>query len=112
MSKRFRDFGSGDSTKKDPVVFRLYDEEFTCKPSLQGRTLLNLVASTGGSENPSEVAASIERFFEVCLSDDSRERFFSLLDDPERVVSVEMLGEITSWLVEEYSGRPTQGSED
>jgi len=36
------------------------------------------------------------------------ERFNTLLDDPGKIVSVETLGEIIGWLIEEYSNRPNQ----
>lgn len=111
MSKRFKDFGSDFGVTKEPIVFKVYDEEFTCRPSLPGRTLLRLV-STGSSEDPSEIAETIETFFEVCLVEESKERFNALLEDPDKVVPVDTLADIAAWLVEEYSGRPTEGPED
>lgn len=107
MSKRFKDFGGSEHANKEPLSFKIYDEVFDCRPSLPGRVLLSLVAQSG--DDGSGIAKAIDGFFDICLLEESRKRFNDLLDDSDRVVTVEMLGEITAWLVEEYSSRPTKG---
>lgn len=111
MSKRFKDFGSNFEVPTEPITFKVYDQEFSCIPSLPGRTLLKLV-SQSGTDDASAMANTIEDFFATCLMEKDKDRFFELLDNPEKVVPVETLAEIVAWLVEEYSGRPTQGPED
>jgi hypothetical protein len=105
MTNRFKDFGSGGEVSKEPLTFKLHDEEFKCKPNLQGKTLLDIVA--GASDDGAGAAKSITAFFDVCLMPDSVERFNALLVNPDTIVTVDTLGEITAWLVEEYSSRPT-----
>jgi hypothetical protein len=107
MSKRFKDFGGSEKVNSEPLSFKIYDEVFNCRPSLPGKILLSLVAQSG--DDGAALATTIEGFFEICLLEDSKDRFKSLLDDPDRVVTVETLGDITAWLVEEYSTRPTKG---
>ena len=107
-NKRFKDFGSGSGVAAEPVSFTLHGEEFHCRPEIQGKTLLTLMANTN-AEDPSDIAKAVTSFFDVCLLPESSERFNALLEDPDRIVTVETLGEITGWLVEEYSARPTQG---
>ena len=108
---RFRDFGAGDSIS-EPLSFKLHGEEFHCKPALQGKVLLDMVA-TAQSGNDSAIANNlIETFFAKALIEESLVRFQILLEDPEKIVTVETLGELTSWLVEQYSSRPTQGPGD
>lgn len=107
MSERFKDFGGSDKVNSSPLSFKLYDEVFHCRPSLPGKVLLSLVAQSG--DDNSALASTIEGFFDICLLEDSKEKFNALLNDPERVVTVETLGDITAWLVEEYSTRPTKG---
>lgn len=109
MSSRFKDFGS-PAVDQEPLTFSLYGEKFECRPSLQGKFLLNLV-SESNSDDPAASAGVVQKFFDTVLIDESRERFNALADDPDRIVSVETLSEITSWLVEQYSARPTQPSE-
>lgn len=106
---RFKDFGSG-SADTAPLSFALYGETFECRPALQGRFLLDLIASTN-LEDEAASAAIVTKFFAEVLLPESLERFEALTSDPDRVVPVQTLGEITGWLVSEYASRPTQQSE-
>lgn len=108
---RFKDFGSGSEAPKEKITFALHGEEFECVPQIQGRVILNLV-SDGASGDPAASARIISEFFGNVLTDESNERFEALLSDKYRVVSVETLSEIVSWLMEEYGDRPNQQPED
>ena len=110
MTNRFKDFGSGGEVNKAPLSFKLHGEEFHCRTSLQGKTLLDIVASSSDTTGTG-VANTINQFFEKCLVPESYVRFNALLENPDKIVTVETLGEITAWLVEEYSSRPTQQPE-
>jgi hypothetical protein len=110
MTNRFKDFGSGGAVDKTPLSFKIHDEEFQCRPTIQGKTLLSIVANSTG-EDGAGVAKSITEFFKACLVEESYVRFNALLENPDKIVTVETLGEITAWLVEEYSSRPTQQPE-
>jgi hypothetical protein len=110
MTNRFKDFGSGQTVNDAPLSFKIHNEDFECYPSLQGKVLLDLVANSN-EDDGAAVARTIDSFFKATLQTESYERFEKLLTDPTRIVSVETLGEITAWLVEEYSSRPTQGPE-
>jgi len=103
---RFKDFGAGD-VDKTPLSFKLYEEEFHCRPAIQGSALLKMV-SDSESDDGATVANIITTFFSKTLQPESYERFEVLLEDPDRIVTVETLGEITAWLVEAYTDRPTQ----
>lgn len=107
---RFKDFGKGTLINQDPLSFKLYDEDFECYPALQGKVLLDFIAQSGGDDG-SGMADTIITFFGKTLKPESYERFMALVEDPDRVVSVETLGEITAWLVGEYSDRPTEQPE-
>jgi hypothetical protein len=107
---KFRDFGSNDSGEKEPVSFKIHGEEFYCHPELQGKVLLDLV-SKSNSDDAAEAANSINFFFKHTLIEESYERFNALLLHPDKIVQMEKLGEISAWLVEVYTSRPTQGPE-
>jgi hypothetical protein len=108
---RFKDFGSGGAGEKaEPIVFKLHDEEFTCRGEIPGKVILDLV-SKSGSEDPAEAARIIEEFFSIVLESESLERFNILAVDPHRIVSMETLSDVVAWLVEEYTDRPTQRPE-
>jgi hypothetical protein len=107
---KFRDFGSDDTGEKESVSFKIHGEEFHCRPELQGKVLLDLVAKSG-SEDPAQAANAINFFFKHALNEESYERFNALLVHPEKIVKMEKLGEISGWLVEMYASRPNQGPE-
>jgi hypothetical protein len=104
---RFKDFGDGGDVNTEPITFKLLGEEFTARPAIQGRTLLNIVADAD-SDDTGKVATVIPTFFEKALLPESYARFQALTEDPDRIVTTEKLGEIIGWLVEEYASRPTQ----
>jgi uncharacterized protein (DUF1778 family) len=110
MTTRFKDFGVGGDTNTEPLSFKLHEEEFHCHKNLQGKALLDMVSNAKSGE-AEDVSRTITDFFAKALVAESYERFIKLLDHPEKIVTIESLGEITAWLVEAYSGRPTSGPE-
>ena len=108
---RFKEFGSGGENISTPLSFKIHGEEFFCYPSIQGKTLLDMVSQSMQQDSAMAVEV-ITTFFEKALKPESKESFNSLINDPERIVTVDALGDIVTWLVEQYSSRPTQGSED
>jgi len=111
MTGRFKDFGESSNVVKEPLSFKLYGEEFNCVPAIQGKVLLDTVKKVD-SDKASAAAEIIEDFFRTTLLDESYQRFQRLLSDPDKIVTVETLSEITAWLVGEYSERPTKESSD
>ena len=108
---RFKDFGSGSSdSPKEPLSFKLFDEEFHCKPAIQGKVLMNLAASSS-DEDPAAAAKTIDDFFHYVLVEESDVRFQQLIVDADRIVSMDTLSDIISWLIEEYTKRPNQQPE-
>lgn len=110
MTTRFKDFGAGGEVNSEPLSFKLHDEEFHCHKNLQGKALLDMASGASKAETE-DVSQTILKFFSKALVEESYARFLKLLDHPDKIVTVESLGEITAWLVEEYSGRPTPGPE-
>lgn len=109
---RFKDFGAGkeDTSSKEPLSFKLHGEDFECLPRLQGKTLLEFI-ELANSENAGDSAKVTRTFFSKVMPDASYAKFNLLLDDKEKIVSVETLSEIIGWLIEEYSNRPNQQPE-
>jgi hypothetical protein len=111
MSK-FKDFGGGaTAADAEPIVFKLHGEDFSCRPEIPGKLMLDLVANSSDDENPAAAALVVPRFFSAVLLPESLERFDALCDDPDRVVTMQTLTDIVEWLVETYSERPTRGPE-
>lgn len=110
MTNRFKDFGTGGAENKTPLSFKLHGEEFNCYPVIQGKVLLDIVANAEANEGAG-AAKVITDFFKACMPEESYLRFDTLITNPDKIVTVETLAEITAWLVEEYSSRPTQQPE-
>lgn len=111
MTNRFKDFGAGStSVDSAPLSFKLHDEEFFCKPAIQGKFLLALVADSSSSD-PDRSSRVVTDFFQKVLVKDSAERFDALLKSDDKIVTVDTLAEITEWLMEVYTERPNQQPE-
>lgn len=108
---RFKDFGSNNLEDVEPLSFKLHGEDFHCIKQVQGKVLMEIVSMAQESDTTVSVEL-IEKFFGSVLVDESYERFEALLHDKDRIVTVETLGEITGWLIEQYTSRPTQRPED
>jgi hypothetical protein len=109
---KFKDFGNGgDAGKREPISFKLWEQEFHCAPVIQGKLLLDIV-SDSSSEDTSKSSQVMEKFFSAVLTAESKERFDTILSDSEKITSLETLGEIVAWLMEEYSNRPKEQSTD
>ena len=107
---RQRDFGS---TKKvdeyDDLNFTLNGTTFECRPAIQGSVLLKFVANANAND-PSRAAEAVDMFFKTCLTEKSYADFTEMTESPDVIVEMEQLTEITQWLIEEYTDRPTRGS--
>jgi hypothetical protein len=92
----------------EPITFTLYGETFRCAPSIQGRTLLQFISMSGDDESPDKGASAVLQFFDSALVKADRERFVAMTSSEDTVVPLETLASIMEWLVEQYSGRPTE----
>ena len=103
---KFKDFGVGGvDPNAEPIKFIIHGEEFECIPEIQGKVLLELIADSS-SEDTVRNAEVSDKFFSRVMVSESYARFNALLTSSDKIVSVETLGEITGWLVEQYSDRP------
>jgi hypothetical protein len=107
---RFKDFGSGDP-RTEPITFKIHGEDFECYPEIQGKYLMQIMADST-SADPAAQTELVFDFFSRVMKADSYARFNALLDDKERIVHVDTLTEIVTWLMEEYSDRPEAQPED
>jgi hypothetical protein len=108
---KFKDFGAGKALEdREPVSFKLHEEEFFGVKQIQGKVLLDLIAKSN-SDDAAISAQIMSDFFSYVLTDESFKRFDALLHDKEKIVAVETLGEITGWLISEYAERPEEQPE-
>jgi hypothetical protein len=110
MSNRRKSFKAGKPLSDfEPVEFELNDQTFQCKPALQGAVLLEFVAKADGDRG-GEAAGALYGFFKDCMEEEEYERFRAYLNSPDLIFDMNDIGEIASWLVEEYTARPTEQS--
>jgi hypothetical protein len=110
-TKRVKDFGSPKNEEAPPLEFKLYGEKFRCYPEVQGAKLMEFSEKVS-SEDQAIVMRALLDFFKIVLLPEDYPKLQELWDDPDRIVPIETISEIVSWLVEEYTDRPTEASED
>lgn len=105
---RTKDFGSDLTVDDfDPISFTLCGQEFNCRRAIQGSELLQLIADSTANDGRN-AAVTAYRFFETALLPEDYTRFMTLINDDTNIITVNKLSEITSWLIEEYTARPTE----
>ena len=79
---RFKDFGSGGENISTPLSFKIHGEEFFCYPSIQGKTLLDMVSQSMQQDSAMAVEV-ITTFFEIDDSNVPERSYigFELLSD-------------------------------
>lgn len=120
-----RDFDAEISTdpRDEPVQFKLFKRTWECVDDVNGKRLLDLAAMLDGDSVKEQRDAVLQVFTEVLDSteretgarteDDEPEttsdidEFMEILDDPKTRIPLGVLVEVTGYLVEQYTDRPT-----
>jgi len=113
--KRHKSFEVVNVDDIEPLTFDLGGEEFTCYSEVQGKTVLDVLrASTEGDEDTRGLMLMLSTldFFEKVMPAEEHKRLAKLLEDPKKIVPMTTLSSIMTWLIEEYSSRPTEPSSD
>jgi hypothetical protein len=113
--RRHKSFKTVDIDESEPLSFDLGGEEFLCYAEVQGKTILDImrIAAEGDEDTRGVLmAVSVLDFFKKVMPPAEYERFEKLMEDPKRIVPMDVLSEIMSWLIEEYTDRPTKPSSD
>ena len=109
MTGRHKSF---DVRKMDPAVredrltFDLAGQTFKCRSVLPGWLLLKFVAMSSRDARGAD-AGALYTFFQDVLEPESYRRFEEVVSGEEYVIEMDTLGEISSWLISEYTDRPT-----
>jgi len=110
---KIKDFGApslGDDL--EDITFVLYEESFTCRRGIPGKVMIDIAAQTADESDPAAGARVIDDFFKsVLIDEETYNRFNSILRDPDKMIPIESIMEIVSWLMEVYGERPTPRSE-
>lgn len=114
MARRKTFSGGTDISDFEPLEFELNGDTFNCLPAIQGSVLLEFVRDAGDDDGASS-AKALYNFLNSAMEQEEYDRLQKVLHDPKVIIDIELIGEIVSWLVEEYSSRPTtrpEASED
>lgn len=93
----------------EAITFEVDGEEFTAAGVPPANAILR-TAELGMSENDGEKVRALGQFLDVVLMPESHARFSARMSNPEKPVDVETVGDVVAWLLEVYTGRPTEPS--
>ncbi len=96
-------------SEADPPTFTVAGREFKCVPEPPGGALADLFWTFQGTETVLR-AAGLVRFISACLPDAEAESFELVIHDKDTIIPIAVLHDIATWLIEEYTGRPTTPS--
>lgn len=109
--KRFTFKAQGTKKGAEPILFEFWGETLSAKPRIQGAVILDFIgASSDAEEDGSALTRRILPFFKSALTKESYETFSEIIRSDDKIVEVEELMDVLSWLISEYTNRPTDGS--
>lgn len=105
--------------KLEPIDFALGDVALKARPRISGMVLLRFIEATtalgqDAEDSQADIIREITPFFKAALYEDSFEKFYKIMNEPEDdsdVYEIEDIMEIVGWLAGEYANRPTSGSD-
>lgn len=106
MARHKKFHGGTKISEFEPLTFELNGSEFTCNPAIPGAALLNFVKDADG-DSGGDSAKALFNFLKAAMPVDEYKRLDEVLNAPDVIIDIELIGEIVSWLVEEFSSRPT-----
>lgn len=89
------------------VEFEIDGTSFQCRAFIPGSVLMEHTSKLA-HPNESIAARELLEIWKSLMEPDEYRRFRDYIDSPERMVDLNLLGEILAWAVEELGGRPTQ----
>lgn len=109
---RHKKFSGGTKiTDFEPLGFELNGEEFTCHAAIPGAVMIDFIRRAD-SDSMGNSAEALFSFLKSSMDESEYERFNKLINDPEVIIDISLIGEIVSYLIEEYGERPTKGQEN
>lgn len=115
---RTRSF-STKKNKNEPVIINIDDETYTAKSAVPGAVILDFInAGTEGVAIAGQMIPFLEKAFPKTEFERLNKRLYATPDDEledgeepvDSIVDEELIGEIVSALIEEYTSRPSRES--
>lgn len=113
MTRKTRQFGEYKPVGVPSMEMTIYDQTFKVRGSMSGIRILNMVQIMDGDSDEFDAPAAMKQFLSDSFLVEDRERGMAFLEDsdPHPPVTLAMLQDVIKWLIEEYTGNPTQPSE-
>lgn len=95
--------------RAETVTFSVEDDEtFRCRSECPAGNLLDLAQALGGKVTVDEQALAFHTFMAAVILPEDWPKFEARLRDPERPISLPMMVEVATWLLETYTARPLE----
>lgn len=91
----------------EPIQFELEGETFEAYGQVPGAVLLDFIAESSREDSVGS-AGAILGYLKSSMNKENYKRFDKLTRDPEKVIQLQVLADIVSYLVEERTNRPTE----
>jgi hypothetical protein len=103
---------SDADTAVEPIEFEVNSEVFQAHPRIAGWVLLDIAGAINddSSSGSSRAGAFRSLISQALLDEDNVRRFTKVVSDPVTGPDVNGLVEIATWLIDQYTGRPTEPS--
>lgn len=123
---RRKTFKFASKKKNEPVILEIDDVEIMCRPGIDGLTMMEfskvvidatsleddmaagVLTEAEGARRSYAAAEAFITLLKAVILDDEWVKFDKLVREND--VTLEILSEIASWLLEAYSNRPTEPS--
>lgn len=114
MSKKSKAFGEYRPVGFPSMELAIYDQTFKVRGMMAAVRLFDVIQVMEGMSDESEgegAAKTMMNFLSDAFLTEDRERGMEFLRNSEVPVTMVMLIDIIQWLIEEYTGNPTESSE-
>lgn len=100
--------GKDFTKKREPVWFTINEYRYDCYPSLVLEDLkaLRQVVKSGITEE--DAIEKIEQVFEIIMEPESYRTYIEVKKDRKNAWDHEQLRDVLEWMLETYTGRPTE----
>ena len=112
--RKSKTFGGGAIPKGTPSMdLNIYDQTFKVRGSMSGIRILRIMSALDGEQKEGEDSTTdaIIGFLSDAFLTEDRARGMDFLEHADPPVDLPLLTEIIQWLVEQYTGNPTEQPE-
>jgi hypothetical protein len=114
--RKIKSFTPKKKEAREPIRFKVLEEEFEAVPAIPGITLLEFVSAGASSDDEEEgggnagSAKGILNYLKASMKKSEYKRFHAFVSDPENEIEIDTLSEIVAHLIESQASRPTEAS--